>query len=239
MSKLLVIMPLYNRGKFVEEAIESVLQQTHQNFELVIIDDCSTDNSFKIAKSYESHPKVTILQNKENMGCYYSRNRGLDYFKDKEWDYFTIHDPDDASDINRFEIILKKFTHDKILGIKSTYIEADKNLNPILINNRTTYQSEGIAFYNRQTFNILGYFHNTRFSGDTDYWWRLITYCGINPGYGITISYEPLYIRRHHGDNLTHIYDFDTTRPQYFDKVRNEIETVMAPNNNFYREIFK
>jgi len=95
MSKILTIIPIYNKEEFLEGAIESVLQQTHKDVELVLADDCSTDKSLEIAKSYEHLDNVTVLQNAENRGCYYTRNKALDYFKNKEWDYFTIHDADD------------------------------------------------------------------------------------------------------------------------------------------------
>jgi glycosyltransferase involved in cell wall biosynthesis len=238
MKKLLVIMPLYNRGKYLEYAIESVVQQTYKNWELVIIDDCSTDNSLEIAKQYSHLDNVTILENDTNKGCYYSRNRGLDYFKDKEWDYFTIHDPDDVSDITRFEEILKEF-NSEILGIRTLYVEVDKDLNTKLINGKSTFHSEGIAFFKREVFeNILGYYDNTRFSGDTDYWWRLEAYCKINGINGTHLSDKPLYLRRHHGENLSVVYDWEVTRPKYWNKVRNDINK-MVNVRNFYREIFK
>ena len=121
MNKILTILPVYNKEEFLEGAIESVLQQTHKNVELVIIDDYSTDKSLEIAKSYEHLSNVTVLQNSENKGCYYTRNKGLEYFKDKEWDYFTIHDADDLSDINRFDILLQYFKDDNLLGLKTTF----------------------------------------------------------------------------------------------------------------------
>lgn len=232
-------MPVYNVEKFVEHAIQSVLQQTHKDFELVIVDDCSTDKSFFICKKYENHPKVTLLKNEENRGCYYTRNRGLAHFKNKEWDYFTIHDPDDVSDTTRFEKILKEF-RENTLGLKSTYLECDIDLNYIKINNKHTYAGEGIAFFKRKVFEeILGYFDNTRFSGDTDYWCRLEAFCKLNTRYSVGESREPLYLRRHHGNNLTSIYDFDTTRPAYYRKIQKEVHEVMLPKKNFYRTYFK
>lgn len=236
--KLLVIMPLYNQEKFVRDAIESVIQQTHKNWELIIIDDCSTDNSVKIVEEYTHLPNVTLLKNKENRGCYYSRNKGLEYSKNKEWDIFTIHDPDDVSDITRFEQIINEFNLNT-LGIKPLYIECDENLNFIEINGKYFYNGEGQSFYKRIVFEeILGYYDNTRFSGDTDYWWRLEAYCSINPGNEISLSNKPLYLRRIHGNNLTILYDFNTTRPKYWNMIRKEIQNKMIPSNNFYREIF-
>jgi hypothetical protein len=86
--------------------------------------------------------------------------------------------------------------------------------------------------------NILGYYDNTRFSGDTDYWWRLEAYCKVNNINGTKLSNKPLYLRRVHGENLSIIYDHKTTRPKYWNKVREEIQNKMIPNNNFYRSIF-
>ena len=81
MSKLLVITPVWNKEQFIKNTIESILQQNFQDFHLVLIDDCSTDNSLEIMNEYKDHDKVTILQNTENKGCYYTRNKGLDFFK--------------------------------------------------------------------------------------------------------------------------------------------------------------
>ena len=172
MSKILVIVPVYNKEDFLKNALESVLQQSHKNTEVIVIDDCSTDKSLEIAKSYEHLNNVTVLSNLKNKGCYYTRNKGLEYFKDKEWDYFTIHDADDISDLTRFEIILSQFD-ENLLGLKTTYVRVDKDLKPQLTpqgDRMDVYASEGIAFFPRKTFDtILGYYDNTRFSGDTDY----------------------------------------------------------------------
>lgn len=238
MKKILVIIPLYNDELYVREAIESVIQQTYQNWELVIVDDCSTDNSVKIVEDYIKIPNVTLLRNEENRGCYYSINRGLKHFKDKEWDIFTTHGSDDVSDVRRFEEILKEFQSDT-LGIKPLYIECDENLNFKEINGKYYHNSEGIAFFPRKVFKgILGYFHNTRFSGDTDYWWRLEAFCKLNPSYKTSLSSKPLYLRRLHGENLSIVYDHHTTRPLYWNKIKREIEYDMIPTGKFYRELF-
>ena len=241
MNKILTIIPVYNKEEFLTNAIESVLQQTHKNIELVIVDDCSTDNSLEIAKSYEHLHNVTVLENEENKGCYYSRNKGLNYFKDKEWDYFTVHDSDDLSDVNRFEEVLKYFDKN-VLGVKTTYVRVDRNHKPQLTREGDridVYASEGIAFYSRKTFGILGYYDNTRFSGDTDYWWRLEAFCIQNPPYNLKVSKEVLYLALSHENNLTKKYNFTYDRPQYWEKIKKEIYNKMIPNNNFYRDKFE
>jgi glycosyltransferase involved in cell wall biosynthesis len=241
MDKILTITPVYNKEEFLQNSIESVLQQSHENTELVIIDDCSTDKSLEIAQSYEHLDNVTVLKNKENKGCYYSRNKGLDHFKNKEWDYFTIHDADDISDTTRFETLLNQF-EDNTLGLKTTYVRVDRELKPQMTpqgDKVDIYASEGIAIFPRKTFDLLGYYDNTRFSGDTDYWWRLEAYCRSHPDFKVGISEDILYLAINHENNLTKKYNFTHDRPQYWSKSQNDIKTQMLPNDNFYRNIFK
>lgn len=241
MDKILTIIPAYNKEEFLEGAVESVLQQTHKNVELVIINDYSTDKTLEIARSYEYLPNVTVLSNPTNRGCYYTRNKGLDYFKDKEWDYFTIHDADDISSVNRFEEVLKCFNQN-VLGVKTSYVRVNKEHEPQLTREGDridTYASEGIAFYSRKTFDLMGYFDNTRFSGDTDYWWRLEALCFKNPLYEFGISNDILYLAVTHENNLTKKYNFTYDRPRYWQKIREEIQNKMIPSNNFYRNKFE
>ena len=79
-------MPLYNKEKFVERAIDSILNQTFQNFVLYIINDCSTDNSLKKIKKYLDNPKIKLINNQTNMGAYYSRNVGLQLLEKEDFD---------------------------------------------------------------------------------------------------------------------------------------------------------
>lgn len=238
MKKLLVIMPLYNREKYVKDAIESVLGQTHTNFELVIIDDCSTDNSLNIALKYKHKSNVTILTNNENKGCYYSRNKGLQYFKNAEWDYFTIHDSDDVSDVNRFKEILSEF-NENTLGVRTLCLQVDENLKPMYENKQLSYiYGEGVSFFKRAVFDtILGFYDNTRFGGDSDYWLRLEEYCNVNPLNSVILSNKPLYFRRNHSAQLTKKYDWNTHRQHYAKRFKNDI-LQMSKIADFYREKF-
>jgi len=71
-----VMMPAYNAGKYIGRAIESVLAQTYENWELIIVDDCSIDNTYEIAASYKD-PRIRILRHEQNMGVGPSRNDAL------------------------------------------------------------------------------------------------------------------------------------------------------------------
>jgi len=71
-----VCIPSYNSERFISSAIESVLHQTHQNFELIIVDDCSTDNTFEIAKSFND-PRIQLVRNDSNVGAQNNWNKCL------------------------------------------------------------------------------------------------------------------------------------------------------------------
>lgn len=88
-----VLMTAYNREKYIGEAIESVLSSTYQNFELIIIDDVSNDQTVEIAKSYELKDKrVKVHINTQNLGDYPNRNRAASYATGK---YLKYVDADD------------------------------------------------------------------------------------------------------------------------------------------------
>lgn len=87
-----VIMPNYNSERFLKQTIESVLNQTYSNLELLIVDDCSTDNSITIIKQYqEKDNRVKLFENEINRGCAYSRNLALRKAKG-EWIAFLDSD---------------------------------------------------------------------------------------------------------------------------------------------------
>ncbi len=97
-----VIIPAYNHQRFIEAAVDSVLQQTVSDFELIVIDDGSTDNTGEIVKGY-SDPRLTYLH-QENKDAYNTINRGLSLVKGK---YVAILNSDDVYTLNRFERLLK------------------------------------------------------------------------------------------------------------------------------------
>ena len=85
-----VIMPNYNSEKYVEATVKSVLAQTYQNWELLFVDDCSTDNSLEIVRSFNDD-RIKILQNDVNSGAAISRNYALREAKGK-WIAFLDSD---------------------------------------------------------------------------------------------------------------------------------------------------
>src|SRR5690606_41587461 len=100
-------MSVFNTAKYVGEAIESVLKQTYTNFEFIIVDDASTDNSLEIIRKYESQdPRVIVITNEVNLGISKSRNRGLAIARGE---YMANMDSDDINMVDRFELQVNHF----------------------------------------------------------------------------------------------------------------------------------
>ena len=92
---LTVLMPVYNADKFLDESINSILSQTYSDFEMLILDDASTDNSLKIIKAYAKEDKrITVLVNQKNRGEAKCRNRLL---KNSKTEFIAWMDADDIS----------------------------------------------------------------------------------------------------------------------------------------------
>ena len=71
-----IIVPLYNAEKFIWETVQSVIDQTYKDFELLLVDDCSTDRSLAAAEAI-TDPRVRVIRQEHNAGAYAARNRGL------------------------------------------------------------------------------------------------------------------------------------------------------------------
>ncbi|HKY82423.1 MAG TPA: glycosyltransferase [Sphingobium sp.] len=113
--KVTVFMPVYNRAPFVGGAIESVLAQNFEDFELLIIDDGSTDDSMSIVSRYTDR-RVRVERNDRNRGIPHTRNRGLDM---ATGDYIALLDSDDRMAPRRLErqvAYLERNTHISTLG---------------------------------------------------------------------------------------------------------------------------
>lgn len=87
-----VVMPAYNASQFIRQSIESILNQNFRRFELIVIDDCSQDDTYRIIKEYKQDPRVRIYQNRQRLGDAETRNRILNLARGK---YIAPHDADD------------------------------------------------------------------------------------------------------------------------------------------------
>ena len=96
-----VIVPVYNTEKYLEECLESILNQTLSDIEIICIDDKSTDNSLQILKEYsKKDERIIIMENDSNRGLSFNRNKGMAHAKGK---YVSFIDADDKIDVDAYE----------------------------------------------------------------------------------------------------------------------------------------
>jgi glycosyltransferase involved in cell wall biosynthesis len=95
-----VLMPVYNAEKYLDEAIQSILDQTYQNFEFIIINDGSTDKSLEIIEKHQNQNEKILVISRKHKGLIASLNEGIDIAKGK---YIARMDADDISLSQRFE----------------------------------------------------------------------------------------------------------------------------------------
>ena len=229
-------MPVYNEERLLKRAVHSVLEQTHANFKLIIINDGSTDNTLPEAEKFLYDKRVKVINNKENLGCYYSRNLGLNFMESGEYDFYTIHDADDFSQPTRFEETLLEFNKNKNILSVYNYALRIGGESPEW-HNLPFEPTPDIAhaFFKKDAFNILGYFDNMTFGADQEYWERLKLFCYRNTSYIYLIS-KVLYYAEMTGKNMILKYN-ETERQQYKNKWNNDLY-LMNQNNNFYRNFF-
>ncbi len=106
-----IIIPCYNVEKYVEDTLNSILNQTYKNYEIIFVDDVSSDNTYKIIKNYEKKYKfVRALQNPVNSGAGAARNLGL---KEAKYDIISFIDSDDTIEDNFYEVMINKMIDEK------------------------------------------------------------------------------------------------------------------------------
>lgn len=112
-----VFIPCYNAERFISETIEGILAQTCQDFEILIIDDGSTDNSRGIIEAYaQKDARIRALYNRGNKGVGYTRNRGIREARGK---YLAVMDADDIAAPNRLEKEIQYLEKHKSVGAVS------------------------------------------------------------------------------------------------------------------------
>lgn len=206
-----VVMPTYNRADFLPRSIESILNQTYDNLEFIIVDDGSTDDSAELIRAYQQEdPRIILLKNKENRGISFSRNRGTDAARGK---YVAIMDSDDYSEPDRLEksvAFLEKYKD--ITAVNSIYYEMGREQNGP--NNWVPPKRLEIIFNFKNYFTNIAVFrtnfirkhhirYNEKFMSSEDYdFWKQIVLNGGRLG----MINEPLIWLRRHSSNSQEYY---------------------------------
>ena len=123
-----VLMANYNNGKYLMGAIESVRRQTYANWEIVLVDDGSVDNSLELYEELGKDSRIHIFRNEKNMGCGYTKRRCVE---ESSGELCGFLDPDDEILPNALKVMVD--THDEhpeVSLVTSRYYFCDEELNP-------------------------------------------------------------------------------------------------------------
>lgn len=176
-----VLMTVYNREKCLAGSIESVLESRYQNYELIIVDDCSTDRSYEIASEYAAKDdRISLYKNEKNLGDYPNRNRAASYAKGK---YLKYNDSDEELYFFGLDVMVECMERYPESPLGFIQIHDEQKL-PCILTPEEAYKRhffDSFFFKNaptssmirRKEFEELGGFNPIRHRGDYDLWLRM------------------------------------------------------------------
>lgn len=176
-----IIMPSYNTGKYIADSIRSVQAQTYTNWELILVDDCSNDNTDEVVERFLTDQRIIYIKNKKNSGAAVSRNRALREAKGK-WIAFL-----DSDDLWIPEKLEKQIKFMKENGFSFTYTDYMIQLNgswlpyvytgPETVDRRKMYDycyfSTITVMYDREKIGLVQ-IENLRKNNDYAMWLQVI-----------------------------------------------------------------
>ncbi|WP_052464758.1 glycosyltransferase family 2 protein [Geoalkalibacter subterraneus] len=218
--KVSVVMPVYNSEKYLRPSVESILNQTFQDFEFIIINDGSTDSSGTILKEYSKSDQRIKLIEQENKGIVSALNFG---FEMSDSEYVIRMDSDDISMPYRIEHQLKFMDSHPGVGASSSVFEVIDEFGELVVTDKgelfshcssemlawsslfTTVLCHPGSIIRKDVFSeIGGYRKEFQYIEDHDLWLRISSISKL------AITSEPLIKYRHHGNNLSTIYGKDS-----------------------------
>lgn len=185
MPKVTVMIPAYNAGKYIRDALESALRQDYEDWEVIVVDDCSTDNTYEIAAEFKKDPRVRLFRNRKRLGDYKTRNRILKLARGK---YIAPHDADDIMLQGRLRLHVAILERNTALGgVFGGFLEADEELAKLVDTTRVercgrsgpvkkmpgSFSHCAATIAKKQMVRAGGYNSKAPIGGDTDLFLRL------------------------------------------------------------------
>jgi len=177
-----VLMTSYNREKYISQAIESVLQSSFENFELLVVDDGSTDGTVEIARSYAARDaRVKVHCNPENLGDYFNRNRAAEL---AQGHFLKYLDSDDAFYPHGLEVMVRSMQQFPNAALGMIQPPLPDARYPLQVSPVEAYQGQffGSGLLNcgptgtiirADAFRAVGGFSGRRYVGDIELWFKL------------------------------------------------------------------
>jgi glycosyltransferase involved in cell wall biosynthesis len=203
---LSVIIPNYNNELTIKKTIDSILNNNYKNFEIIIIDDCSTDKSVEIIRNnYGNNSKIKLYINNKNHGTFYGRNKGIllsngYYIANVDGDD-TIHPDKFVFEINELE--KKNKNGLKYWGYGTNFTRLFYVNNPSNIIQKKTINNKVLFTCYRKLFNYMGFYNNARYGADPEYFQIRAKY--YNYKFYANHSKNYYYALSTNGKNLTRI----------------------------------
>lgn len=138
--KISIIIPTYNAEKTINKCIDSILNQTYKDLEIIVINDNSTDNTSKLLEKYQNISNLKIINNIENRGIGYSRNIGV---KNSSGSYISFIDSDDYIEPNMYEVLVNEINDNDLI-----IFNYNKVLNDALLDNEYNFENRVVTFKN-------------------------------------------------------------------------------------------
>ena len=211
-----IILPVFNGEKFLSQSIESCLNQTYKNIELIIVNDCSTDNTLEIAKSYADRDfRVSIINNTINKKLPASLNIG---HKAAKGDFMTWTSDDNYFEVNAIDEMLSNLKANEVDIVYADYYRiVDGKKNRVSLNNDSLLIFRNVIgacfLYRKNVFlKNLGYDESLFLVEDYDFWLRASKTFKF---YKIDRS---LYNYRLHNNSLTNSVKNDKKRQKEYEK---------------------
>lgn len=180
-----VLITLYNRKDLIRETLDSVLQSAYKDFEVIVVDDCSTDDSYAVALEYaEKDARVRVFKNETNLGDYKNRNKAASYAQGK---YIKYVDSDDIMYAHCLQVMVEAMETYPEAGFALCAKTDYYNKYPMLLSSKEAYKEHfeefghfdrapGSAIIKKEVFDKVGGFSGERMIGDFDLWFRIAMY---------------------------------------------------------------
>lgn len=144
-----IIMPVYNSEKYIEDAVNSILKQTYNNWELIIVNDCSTDNSSKIINRFcENDSRIKVYHLEKNVGVSRARNYGIE---NSNGEYIAFLDSDDFWDEKKLKLQINFMLENNYDFTYTSYTLIDQNGKKI----KDIFVAEDVNYFQLLKGNII------------------------------------------------------------------------------------
>lgn len=174
-AKISVILPAYNAEKTVGVALRSLLSQSWQNLEFIVVDDCSVDATVEIVEEFAARDhRVKLVRHSKNQGAYGARNTGLEY---AEGEFITVHDSDDWSHPEKLERQIAALLENReLVATVSHWVRVGPDFvfrGPSRPTGKYIEWNHSSLMVRREAFDKVGRWDQVRVAADTELIWRL------------------------------------------------------------------